>query len=301
MASPRRGRSSAPHRQSLVGLTGSDVDGNARSAAAVTAALSVDQEPEDVWADIECLDPALNDTFVTVANDLAEGVRTNKSDPLEAVHQTLRTWQWFWGVDASGLSGERAVGLFGELWFIDRWAPFPNAISAWVGPAGHRHDFTTPAISVEAKATRAHGDGSVRHRITGLDQLTAPESGSLYLFSLHVINDPNAANTLPGLISRLRGRVVGRPDLLGVLDRRLSQAGWSPASADRYSQPYRVVAEELYRIDDGFPRFTRDSFMGGIPFGIDNIEYTLDLAACGPWRVAVHPGQATQILAELEQ
>ena len=116
-----------------------------------------------------------------------------------------------------------------------------------------------------------------------------------------LITDPNAANTLPGVISRVRGRLASRPDLIGVLDQRLARAGWSASSADRYSQPYRVVAEELYRVDDAFPRLTRDSFPNGIPTGIDNIEYKLDLAACGPWRVAVHPEQATEILGALHE
>jgi hypothetical protein len=271
-----------------------------RGLRAVTVVLSIEQEPNDVWADLVCLDPILNDTFVTVANDLAEEVRINPSNPLEAVQRTLRTWQWFWGVDTSGLTGERALGLLGELWFIDRWAPFPKVLGSWVGPTGHRHDFSTPAISVEAKATRMHADGAVRHHIANLDQLTAPETGDLYLFSLHLISDPNAANSLPNLISRVRTRLTGHPDLVGIFDERLAQAGWSASTANRHSQAYRIVAEELYRVDEEFPRLTRESFVDGVPFGIDEIEYALDLAACGSWRIAVHPGQATQTLAALE-
>lgn len=272
-----------------------------RGLRAATAVLSIEQEPEDVWVDIACLDPVLNDTFVTVADDLAEEARNNPGDPLDAVRRTLRTWQWFWGVDPSGLSGEKAVGLFGELWFIDRWAPFPEGLNTWVGPTGYRHDFTTPALSIEVKATQVQGDGSVRHRIASLDQLTAPETGSLYLFSLQALRDPNASNTLPGLVARLRDRLGSRPDLVGLLDQRLAQAGWSPSLADRHGQPYRVVAEELYRVEEGFPRLVRETFARGIPPGVDDIAYTIDLAACRAWRAAVLPTQATSLLAALKR
>ena len=270
-----------------------------RGLRAMTAVLSVEQEAEDVWTDIACLDPAFNETFVTVADNLAEEVRANPNDPLDAVRLTLRRWQWFWGIDPASLSGEKAIGLFGELWFIDRWAPFPEVIDTWFGPTGHRHDFTALAVSVEVKATLVRSDGPARHRITSLDQLAPPESGSLYLFSLQAIRDPNAGNTLPGLIARVRGRLASRPDLIGLLDQRLGQAGWSPAHADLHTQPYRIVAEELYHIDDGFPRLVRSSFVGGVPAGVDDIIYTLDLAACSSWRVSVHPAQAKHILAGL--
>ncbi len=271
-----------------------------RGLRAMTALLSVEQEVEDVWADIACLEPALNETFVKVADSLAEEIRSSPNEPLDAVRRTLRTWQWFWGIDPNNFSGEKAVGLFGELWFIDRWAPFPDVIDTWVGPTGHRHDFSARAISVEVKATQISSDGPSRHRITSLDQLALPETGSLYLFSLQLIRDPNAGNTLPGLIARVRGRLASRPDLIGTLDQRLGQAGWSPAHADLHTQPYRIGAEEFYQIDEGFPRLVRESFVGGIPTGVDDVVYTLDLAACRSWRIAVHPAQANGILANLK-
>ncbi len=271
-----------------------------RGLRAMTALLAIEHEIECVWADIVCLDPALNDTFIAVANDLAETVGASLSDPLDAVRRTLRKWQWFWGVDPILLSGERALGLFGELWFIDRWAPFPDVLDRWLGPAGYRHDFIAVDVSVEVKATRVQSDGAVRHRIANLDQLSPPETGSLYLFSLQAVADPNAGNTLPGLVARLRSRLAHDPELINLLDQRLGQAGWSPAQSDRHLQPYRIVSEELYRVDDGFPRLTRESFAGGIPAGVDDIGYSIALAACSSWRVAVQPAQATDLLAALK-
>jgi hypothetical protein len=290
-------------RHLLLRVTGSDTGQVLMSTNGLRASvdwLSVEGEPSDAWADIVCLEPALNDTFDVVANDLASEAREADSLPLEAVRRTLRTWQWFWSVDASGLSNEAALGLFGELWFMSRWAVFPDVIDVWTGPAGTRHDFVSRAVSVEVKTSRVRGDGPLRHRVANLDQLDDPETGHLLLFSLAVAEDVNAANTLPALISHLRGRVRERPELLAALDRGLAHAGWTPAASIRHGHRWRILSEELYRVDHGFPRLTRGSFPHGLPVGVDMVTYTVDLAACAPFRTATAREEAAIDLSELK-
>jgi hypothetical protein len=268
-----------------------------RGLRAVVARLSIDREDHNAWVDIVCLDPVLNDTFLAVADSLVEEARRLPSNLLEAVNTTLGKWQWFWGVAQASLSDERAVGLFGELWFIDRWAPFPEILDKWLGPEGYRHDFASAAIAVEVKTTQVRSDGAARHRITNLDQLAPPEGGLLYLFSLQAIRDSNASNTLPGIIDRIDRRLASRPELAGLFGQRLAKAGWSPAYADRHTQPYRIIAEEIYRVDGNFPRLRRESFVGGVPPGVGEITYNLDLAACSEYRIASNPAQAEEILS----
>jgi hypothetical protein len=74
--------------------------------------------------------------------------------------------------------------------------------------------------------------------------------------------------------------------------------GYSPAHRDLYDAPFRVVAEELYRVNDGFPRLTASMLDGDVPAGVDSIAYTVDLAACMPWRVATAPGSESRRLRE---
>jgi len=215
------------------------------------------------------------------------------------VTRTLRTWQWFWGIDPTAMSISSALGLFGELWFLDRWTSFPDGVTAWVGPTGARHDFVSPSISVECKATRVRSDGPSAHRISHLDQLDDPESGALYLFSLQAVADENAGNSLPKLVERVRSRCAARPDLLALLDQRLGEANWTPAAGEHHRQTYRVVAEELYEVSTGFPRIVRSTFVDGIPEGVDGISYSLNLAACAPWKRAQSPGEARRLLEAL--
>lgn len=266
---------------------------------AETTEISVEGGPMKVWADIACVDSSLNQTFVAVADDLAEATAV-AGTPLEAVERTLRTWRWFWGVDTSPMSEAAALGLFGEMWFLDRWAPpFPAAVSAWQGPNGARHDFSTAVVSVEVKTTSSHSTGAPRHRIATLDQLAEPDSGALYLFSLQAIPEQSAGNTLSSVIRRVRSRLAADPDLLESLDRRLALAGWSPAFHHQQLVAYRIAAERLYVVSDEFPRLTRSTFFVGLPPGIDDVSYTVDLAVCAEWLVATTPDDAAEMLQGL--
>lgn len=296
LAVDERGR-----RHLLVDATGTE-PGRAlistRGLKADTAEISVEGGPLGIWADVICLDPSLNQTFLAVAEDLVADTASAQT-PLEAVERTLRTWRWFWGVDSGSLSEAAALGLFGEMWFLDRWAPFPGAVSAWHGPSGMRHDFATPSVSVEVKAASSHSVGAPRHRIATLDQLSDPDTGDLYLFSIQAIPEPSAANTLTAVVGRVRSRLSARPELLDLLDRRLALAGWSPTVADERRTAYRVAAERLYTVSEGFPRLTRESFAGGVPPGIDDVSYTVDLAVCTQWLVARAPDEAVAALQGL--
>jgi hypothetical protein len=270
-----------------------------RGLRAETTEMSVEGGPTGLWADISCMDPALNTTFLTVADDLAKET-AKADDPLMAVQRTLRAWRWFWGVDPDELSEQAAIGLFGELWFLDRWAPFPGAVPAWHGPEANRHDFAGVDVSVEVKTFRSQAVGPPQHEIANLDQLDDPEAGQLYLFSVQAIPDPAAGNTLPTLVARLRTRLAEHTALLTDFDERLAKAGWSPAHADRHGTRYRIASERLYLVGNEFPRLTRHTFdPHGLPAGVDDVRYTLDLAACNEWLVASDAAAGAELLVGL--
>ncbi|HEC11390.1 MAG TPA: PD-(D/E)XK motif protein, partial [Acidimicrobiales bacterium] len=239
-----------------------------------------------------CTDPTINPTFAVLADELVAEVRA-APDPREAVLAVLNRWRWFWSNRPGPLSETEALGLFAELWFLHRWLTFPDSVVWWRGPLGDRHDFVHPDISVEVKATAVRTDGPATHRITHLDQLDDPESGELQLFSLTAIPDRLATNSLTHLVEHLTSAAVGTPQE-NTWRERLEAARWHPAHADRYRNPLRVVTEELYRVDDAFPRITRASFPGGQPpLGVDGVTYTIDLASVATsHRVATGPGSA---------
>lgn len=260
-----------------------------------TGEFRIADSPPANYIDLACLDARLHQTFSAVAQDVLTSVRATPADPRMAVIRSLQRWKWFWSVDPTGLDQQAALGLFGELWFLDRWmGPLSVAVlDRWVGPTGARHDFAWEAASIEVKATSAKAEGGPIHRIADLDQLEDPQTGGLYLFSLQVREDTLAANTLVDLIERLRTRLAEEPEAASAFDQRLAEVGYSPAHSHRYTRRMRIVAEELYRVEGKFPRLTRSSFPSGLPPGISRISYSLSLAACAPWRIATSPFDET--------
>lgn len=246
-------------------------------------------QPDAFYIDLVCLDQAVEATFAAVAADIAEETVEAGPDARRGqVVSALNEWRWFWGVDPTQLSASDAIGLFGELWFLIRWAGVSEkSIQAWEASDGARHDFQWPEHSVEVKATSR--SGAAVHTIAHLQQLEDAESGSLYLYSLRVARDALAANTLNSLVAAASAALGDQPEARSELLTKLGQRGYSPAGRDQSAVPYRVVEEGLYEVTDGFPRLIGTSFSGGLPNGIGRVSYQLDMTACAAFRIADGP------------
>lgn len=263
--------------------------------------LQADDRLPRRYFDVACRDSTMHANFTAVAAEIVEELAAGPRDHRKTLERILARWRWFWDESSVGLTDTEAVGLFGELWFLEFWLnPIDIAVlRGWTGPERDRHDFKWPAASVEVKTTRARSDGSASHRISTLDQLENPEQGQLYLFSLRVTPDPLAAHSLNASVERIRRTLSDRAELLHEFDTRVAVLGYSPAQRERYDTPLKVVAEELYRVDVDFPRLTNASFVRGtVPSGVDAISYSLDLVACAPWRIASAPGAESRQLRE---
>lgn len=243
------------------------------------------------YMDLACLSPDLSATFAAVASDIGtEAGPAPDDERVAAVTAALNRWQWFWGVEPNRLSETDALGLFGELWFLHRWQrTSPEAVNAWNATGNARHDFQWSERSVEVKTTGRRSDGAVVHRIAHLDQLTDAETGTLYLFSLRVVRDELARNSLPGLVDAVMASLEGDAEAKDAFARKLSDRGYSPAHRGRHESSYRILGEHLYEVDDTFPRLTADSFENGLPAGIGAVSYSIDMAICDPWLRANSP------------
>jgi hypothetical protein len=241
--------------------------------------------PDADYITIVCLDDAGLETFSSVAAEIARELEAVAPEGRSAVVvDVLARWRWFWGITPDRLSEREALGLFAELWFLDQWVGVSSAsVDSWTGSDGSRHDFQWPDLSVEVKATSRRDGGEVVHTIQHLDQLADPETGTLFLFSLRVVRDRLAGNTLPGLVERCSGQLRGSGSARDAFLRKVSSRGYSPANQRLHATPYRILEEGLFEIGGGFPRLTVDSFVGGLPTGIGDVSYRLQMSSCRPW------------------
>jgi hypothetical protein len=231
----------------------------------------VGSDPEALYVDLVCIDQAQNPTFCAVAEDLLRVMARPHGRARDVIISALSRWRTFWSSGTEGMSRERALKLFGELWFMRRWlAPVSaGVLGRWQAADDARYDYQWPAVSVEVKATESKAHEEAQHLVSSLDQMDDPEEGRLFLFSLQLHEDSLA---------------------LADLDRKLALQGYSAGDRTSPAIRLRVVAERLYRVEDGFPRITRRTLQaGGLPAGVMKLGYTLDMGACQPWLVATAP------------
>ena len=286
------------HRHLLIQVPDTTVPVSQRetkSLEVVTIRFQVGSNPEALYVDLACTDQNQHPTFSAFAQDLIRSLRTSSASLRDSILNTLARWRAFWSTMAVGLTREDVLGLFGELWFMRRWLGQVGAhvIDRWQVTEGARHDFQWPTASVEVKTTAVRTAGDPIHQISGLDQLADPEQGQLFLFSLQVCDDALATNTLHTLVEGLAGDLQDDFAALTALNEKLALRGYTLTDKQAANCTFRVIAERLYRVDEGFPRLVRSTFQpNGLPAGVVDVGYAIDLSACQPWLIATSPTAA---------
>lgn len=257
--------------------------------------FSVGESAESYYLAVRCSDGGFLETFSLVVSDILLRLGKSPDNAVDTVLNTLERWKIFWRVPHQGLGREAELGLFGELWFLFRWLGerLPAGVSGWQGPKRSRHDFQFSTCSFEVKAASGTVSTGPVHKIHGLEQLDNPEKGQLFLFSLHVVEDPLANNGLVAIIEQIENFLGAEIAILDSFRTKLASMGYSPGHNERYRQKFRIISEGLYVVADDFPRLTRTSFPRGLPAGISDVSYSLGMTHCARWKhssVPTDPG-----------
>ena len=254
-------------------------DSQSRGLSVVTKDLAVQGYKPQRYLDIICQDTNGHIIFNVIAKDIAESLKNG--EPHEIVANVISKWRRFWGqIPRDLLSHEQIIGLFAELWFLYNWLfkkmDVTHAINSWRGPFSSRHDFEMKRLSIEVKATTSQQ--SRVHKVSGIDQLSPPENGSLMFFSLRIREERGAENDLPSIVGLLQEKMKENVGALSKFENTLAVAGYSPLHNDEYSKlKFRIVDQKLFNVVNGFPRIITDSFVSGLPSGVGTIEYTINL------------------------
>lgn len=269
-------------------------DRQSRGVSVTTRDLSIHGSNARKYLDVACLDAGGHGILDLMGGEIAKGLADETKTPAEIVKHVLAKWRRFWGqIPQLMLSREEQLGLFAEIWFLMEWL-FPKlgqeAIIAWRGPWGSRHDFEWDDKSVEVKAT-TNIRGRI-HKIHGLDQLSRPENGILFLVSTSLREEIGATNNLPGLIETCRNYLQSFDEGLAHFENALAHLGYSPIFEDEYSKlKLRVQESVLFRVTSDFPKLTREDFEKGIPDGIERVDYEINLNTFNHLIVANQPAQ----------
>lgn len=236
-----------------------------------------DEESYQMYADLACLRTDLNDLFTELCADILDATEELPNNSVKALYRVLDHWKALFQPQGSVLGPEQLAGLFGELLVLDRLLQLDSsAHRLWHGPKGHHHDFTTGNIAVEVKTST---NGGRRPRVHGLDQLDAPERGSLCLAWFRLRPSPGDGSGV-GFLELLEQTIRSCDDESALLD-LLAQAGYRSVDAERYSAVRFVVDEERwYEVTTEFPSLTSKKLVAaGVPISVCDVEYTIDLSS----------------------
>lgn len=253
------------------------------------------------YIEIACLQEAGHAALDIIARELAEAIQLGPNRArVRLVQGVLTKWQRFWSsVPLDLLTKEGYFGLFGELWFLNRWllpSIGPDAsVRMWRGPLGARNDFEDQGWAVEVK-TSGKLDGSFK--INGLEQLEDPISGELFLFRLLVREEASAVESLPTIIDELRLGLADNPLALSQFEGMLAAAGYDDTHTTEYGKiKLRVRKQGLYRVGKGFPRLVSSSIVNGLPSCITAVTYEMRLDAAEKWLIGETAAAAYDLMS----
>ncbi len=249
--------------------------------------LGFDDRKKEWYAVVECADIDKFGLFDYLINELL-----HDSDPFVSLDSTIEKFQHFWSPPSRSFTGEDAVGLFGELWFLDEWlsADIVHAFRGWTGGDSRLHDFSWENATVEVKTTRKSLPAT--HRIGTLEQLIPQDGRNLFLFSFAVRQDAGAGNHLSDLIESIEKKLAAHGHV-DAFNRFIAQRGYRPDDPNNESFRYivREDGEHLYEVRDNFPRLIAASFAGGIiPSGVGGINYEITLSGYDALKSEYKPG-----------
>jgi hypothetical protein len=268
------------HRHLLIPIKVRDTFSPDTASAGVqmTDQVLLEGERRKRFIDVACRKQHLNSHFTVLVTEILEALRA-PGRPDQAIHGVLERWRELLSREASaGPSLETLIGAFAELLVLSELCEgHPEAVHAWVGPDGERHDIVTPAGSVEVKGTRGRRGRQVE--VHGVEQLDPPSQGELFLAYVRLESGPGGRSVLD-VVAELESR--GCPST--PLRAGLVKSGILPDHHEEVERRrFEVRERTTYRVDQSFPRITPASFAGGgVPGGIISLVYTLDLSSEPP-------------------
>jgi Putative PD-(D/E)XK family member, (DUF4420) len=255
-----------------------------------------DEDTFQTYADLACLRDDLGDLFTELCVDVLDAAEEVPDNPVRALYRVLDRWKALFRTHGVPLGPEQLAGLFGELTVLNRLLEKDSsAHRLWHGPVGHRHDFSSGNTAVEVKTSTA-GDGR-RARIHGLDQLEAPDGGSLCLAWYRV--QRTAVNGSGTAFLAMVERALRLCDDEAALLDLLARAGYHPADAGHYHDVRFATSEERwYRVEPEFPGLTTKTLAeAGVPVSVFDVEYTIDLSGDVP--VPLPEGSVSGVLDDM--
>lgn len=210
--------------------------------------------------------------------ELEEHTKQENVYLLKVLSNILNRCGRFFAKNRGPLTREKALGLFGELYFLYKIVAhhfgLKLAISSWKGPMGFPQDFSVENTIIEVKTTEsAHGRII---KISSIEQLCFLNfKGFIYVLTVNEGVGNVSRHSLRSLVKELTVQCEAESIDITDLMTKLDLVGYSETSTFAMKE-YTVIAEDFYEVQDKFPRILPHD----LPQGVVNIKYSINLNFC---------------------
>lgn len=226
-------------------------------------------------AKVSCRERELYSVFSAFMDDVIEQLDTK--DPVTALLDSASSWRRLLQVARAGISEAAALGLYGELRFLEDLMAHhgPQSIEAWQVSGGDIHDFIGERVRVEVKSSSFQNHQSIT--VHGLKQLEAPANSRLIL-AVADIQKHGDGETVDHVTSRLIANGADH----AVLTDKLSKAGYVRGMLNPEEEStFTLTAWRFWEITAKTPVLSTSTVEPRITAALSDVRYSLALAALG--------------------
>ena len=227
---------------------------------------------------LRCDDPGLSQVFATFIGDVLHR-EARLGGLLQALSTAAADWRELLAKASAGLSDSEALGLYGELRFLEALVDGigPRALELWAGDRMDRHDFSGAQGAAEIKTTTRQSASAVT--VHGLTQLLPPEGGFLAL-AVAEVDQGRSGESLDDVRHRLVRSGCDESDLTRILMGRGWNLSEQPAE-HAASQRFTIRSWRTWRIDRASPVLSLATLPDAVSDAVSDVSYRLSLASLG--------------------
>jgi hypothetical protein len=230
---------------------------------------------------ISLADNSLSSIFAVLCEDLFNSVskvREEKELVKSFQNRFLKWKELFELAKSPGLSPEKQIGLFGELFLLKKLfketGKIEECLSIWVGPDTGIRDFEKNNNAIEVKTTQTHNHQKIR--ISSERQLDTTLLENLFLFHLSLEKRNGNDNSLNQIVYELFSFIGDDKLFSNILNRKLISVGYFKHHESYYENvSYLVRGEDFYSVAEKFPRIEEKELMKGV----GDVKYSIVLTA----------------------
>lgn len=224
------------------------------------------------------LDDNFTNLFYKFCDDMIESCRnTDKENVLKYAISRWNYWRYMFRQSSKGLlTQQQVMGLLGELVFLQEYMiptyGLEASIKAWRGPEGAHKDFEVKDLWYEIKAVSV---GATSLKISSIEQLESSLVGNLVVVKLSKTSPNVVGNSIN--INQYIQKVfecISDIYLQEFFIKKLECIGYTYLEEyDNYC--YFVNGLQKYKVDETFPRITRDQ----LPTAIEKVSYEVSISS----------------------